>query len=317
MTMRHMLLGLSFTTSLAMPVAAQEINIGVPSWAAAQVMSDIIAKVLRDELGTQVNLVPGTNPVIFEAMDKGDLDVHPDVWLPNQQNLVDTYVHEKGTVALSTDPYLARRGLCVTRGAAEAMGIDDVYDLTDPDIARQFDSDGNGKGEYWVGAAGWASTTVEMVRMHSYGISETFELLQMDEEAGLAMMRAADKAGTPFATQCVRPNVMFRIADLVMLDEPEYDLAKWNMVTPTESPNWLEEGNVEVAWPDIFAQVAYATRLNEQQPEAARVLSRITFETETIEDFIFAAMEEKRDPGEIADSWIAANPEQVSVWLGY
>lgn len=316
MPMRNFLIGLSLSCSVGMPVAA-DINIGVPSWAAGQVISNILAQVLHDELGADVNLLPGTNPVIFEAMDKGDLDVHPDVWLPNQQNLVDTYVTEAGTVTLAASPYLARRGLCVNRAAVDALGIDDVYDLTDPDVARAFDSDGDGKGEYWVGAAGWASTTVELVRMHSYGISETFELVQMDEEAGLSMMGAAEKSGTPFATQCVRPNVMFKLADLVMLDEPEYDPAKWNMVTPTESPNWLSEGNVEVAWPDIFAQVAYATRLTETEPEAARILEGVHFETAMIEDFIFSVMEEKHAPEEVAQAWIAANPDVVSAWLGY
>lgn len=316
MTMRKILCGISTAALLAAPANA-EINIGVPSWAAAQVITDIMAKVLRSELGAEVNLIPGTNPVIFEAMDTGDLDVHPDVWLPNQKNLVDKYVTELGSVALSENPYGAGRGICVTQATVDALGIDDIYDLTDPDIAREFDTNGDGKGEYWVGAAGWASTTVELVRMNSYGVSETFDLLQMDEEAGMALIRAAQASGQPFATNCVRPNVMFKIADLVMLEEPEYAEDKWNMITPTESANWLQEANVEVAWPAISVHVAYATRLRETEPEAADVLSRVSFETAMIEGFIFAMLEEKQAPAAVADAWIAANPELIRTWLGY
>ncbi len=317
MALRHLLYSVSTTAFLMTPASAQEINIGVPSWAAAQVITDIMAKVLRTELGAEVNLIPGTNPVIFEAMNTGDLDVHPDVWLPNQQNLVDKYVTELGTVALSENPYDAGRGICVTQATVDALGIDDIYDLTDPDIAREFDTDGDGKGEYWVGAAGWASTTVELVRMQSYGVSETFDLMQMDEEAGMALIRAAEQSGQPFATNCVRPNVMFKIADLVMLEEPAYDEAKWNMVTPTESANWLQEADVEVAWPSIHVHVAYATRLQDEQPEAADVLRRMSFETAMIEDFIFAMLEEKQAPAEVADAWIEANPDRIRAWLGY
>jgi glycine betaine/proline transport system substrate-binding protein len=39
-------------------------------------------------LAAKSELVPGNNATIFQAMDqgKGDIDVHPDVWLPNQES---------------------------------------------------------------------------------------------------------------------------------------------------------------------------------------------------------------------------------------
>lgn len=317
MSMRRLFFASALAIAVSSPAAADEINIGVPNWAAAQVITDIMAKVLTDELGVTVNLVPGTNPVIFEAMDTGDLDVHPDVWLPNQKNLVQTYVQERGSVALSTNPYGGGRALCVTQQTVDKTGVTSIYDLTDPDIARQFDTNGDGLGEVWVGAAGWASTTIETVRMHSYGISETFELLQMDEEAGMALIRAAHVSGEPFVTNCVRPNAMNMIADLVALEEPPYEEGKWNMVSPTEDPNWLEKSDVEVGWPPINVHVAYATRLKDDQPEAAAIFSRIGFETEMIDEFIFQVLEEKQEPQAVADAWLAANQDRVRSWLGY
>lgn len=317
MAFRKLVFASAALISLNTAVAADEINIGVPNWAAAQVITDIMAKVLTNELGVQVNLVPGTNPVIFEAMDTGDLDVHPDVWLPNQKNLVQTYVEERGSVALSQAPYGGGRGLCVTQQTVEKTGIKDIYDLTDPDIARQFDTNGDGKGEIWVGAAGWASTTIEKVRMHSYGIAETFELLEMDEEAGMARIRAAQVSGEPFATNCVRPNAMHMIADLVQLEEPAYKEDEWVMVTPTDDANWLEKSDIEVAWPPINVHVAYATRLKDSHPEAAAILSRVSFETEMINEFIFQVMEEKKEPQAVADAWLEAHNDRVKGWLNY
>lgn len=317
MSIRKLLLSSAVVLAFNAHAAADEINIGVPNWAAAQVITDIMSKVLTEELGVTVNLVPGTNPVIFEAMDTGDLDVHPDVWLPNQKNLVQTYVEERGSVMLSNNPYGGGRALCVTKQTVEKTGIKDIYDLTDPDIARQFDTNGDGKGEIWVGAAGWASTTIEKVRMHSYGIAETFELLEMDEEAGMARIRAAQVSGEPFATNCVRPNAMYMIADLVPLEEPAYDEAKWQMISPTEDPDWLTKSNVEVGWPAINVHVAYAKRLESEHPDAAAIFSRMGFETEMIDEFIFQVMEQKQEPQAVADAWLEANQDRVRTWLGY
>ena len=89
------------------------------------------------------------------------MHVHPEVWLPNQANLYQTYVEEKGTVKRNPNFVAGDQGMCVTKGTAERTGIESLADLTDPDMAANFDTDGDGMGEIWIGAAGWASTNVE------------------------------------------------------------------------------------------------------------------------------------------------------------
>ena len=63
-------------------------------------------------------------------------------------------------------------------------------------------------------------------------------------------------------------------------------------------------------------QLAYAKRLETDQAAAAEILSRISFETEEISDFIFQATELKRDPVDIAADWMEANPDRIRGWLG-
>jgi glycine betaine/proline transport system substrate-binding protein len=319
MTMHKMLLATVATVALqgvAIKAYAADVTIGVPSWSHAQTIANIIEAVLADELGIDIAMVPGTNPVLFEAMDKGSVDVHPDVWMPNQKDLVNKYVNERGTVLLSENGYTGSAATCVTKATAEKTGVKSIYDLGDPEIARLFDTDGDGKGEIWAGAAGWASTTIEQVRFKSFGISETFEVLVMEEELGIARLRAAQLSGEPLATMCVIPHAMWKIADLVVLEEPEYDESKWNMIQPTEDPDWLEKAHVEVAWPEMNVQLAYAKRLETDQAAAAEILSRISFQTEEISDFIFQATELKRDPADIAGDWMKANPDRIRGWQG-
>jgi glycine betaine/proline transport system substrate-binding protein len=74
---------------IAMPAfAAEEVKIGLPSWTGAQAIGHLLGEIVTSRIGGTVEYVPGNNATIFQAMDqgKGDIDVHPDVWLPNQQS---------------------------------------------------------------------------------------------------------------------------------------------------------------------------------------------------------------------------------------
>jgi glycine betaine/proline transport system substrate-binding protein len=83
---------------LAAPAAsaAEKVNIGVPSWTGAQAIAHLLKEVVESRIGGEAGLVPGNNATIFQAMDqgKGDIDVHPDVWLPNQESFTKQYVDE-------------------------------------------------------------------------------------------------------------------------------------------------------------------------------------------------------------------------------
>ena len=153
----------------AAPAFAADVVIGVPNWPSVNATAHVLKVAIEENLGLDVELQNGTNPIVFEAMDKGAMHAHPEVWLPNQQNLHDTYVNDKGTVAKNPNGVEAFQGMCIPKAFAEAHGISAIEDLTNPDVAALFDSDGDGKGELWIGAPGWASTNVEKIRAKSYG----------------------------------------------------------------------------------------------------------------------------------------------------
>ena len=80
---------------------AADLVIGVPNWPSVAVTAEVIKVVLEDNLGLEIELQNGTNPIVFEAMDSGSMQVHPEVWLPNQSNLHKTYVKDKGSVRMN------------------------------------------------------------------------------------------------------------------------------------------------------------------------------------------------------------------------
>ena len=296
-------------------VQAADVVVGAPNWVSVQATAHLIKVVLEDNLGLEVEVQNGTNPVVFEAMDKGSMHVHPEVWLPNQQNLYETYVTGKGTVVRNENGVTAFQGICVTKHTADTLGTSKITDLTDPAIASQFDSNGDGKGEIWVGATGWASTNVEKVRAKSYGYDQTLELSEMDETLALANLDAAVQQKKPFVFFCYTPHHMFALHDLVVLEEPAHDPDKWVVFQPTDDPNWLENSTAGVAWKDANLHIHYAKALEESQPEAAAVLSKMSLNTEQVSSFVYKVVVEKQSLADVAREFVDNNPDVIDGWL--
>ncbi len=294
---------------------AADLVIGVPNWPSVAMTADILKVVIEDNYGLEVELQNGTNPVVFEAMDGGSMHVHPEVWLPNQANLYQTYVEEKGTVSMNPNGVAAFQGMCVTKATAERTGISAIADLTDPDMAINFDQDGNGMGEVWIGASGWASTNVEKVRAKSYGYDVTMDLLEMDETLAMAEVDAAVAKDQNIVFFCYTPNHVFALHDLVILEEPAYDESKWNMLQPTDDPDWLEKSNTPVAWDLAYLHIHYASSLKDSHPEVASMLSSVKLDTDLVSAMTYAIVVDKVDTAEYAKQWVSDHADLVNSWL--
>lgn len=121
------------------------------------------------------------------GMDKGggSIDVYTDLWMPNQQALWDEYIDGNATV-LTNKPYQGTSNIYVPSYMVDK--VSSIEDLNNPEIAAMFDTDGNGKGEYWAGDVTWASTKRGQVKFKSYGLDELWEpnmCLQTPSRQGL------------------------------------------------------------------------------------------------------------------------------------
>ncbi len=317
MNFKKTLLGAVAASLVAVAGVAQaaDLVIGVPNWPSVRVTGNVLKVVMEDNLGLEVELQNGTNPVVFEAMDSGAMQVHPEVWMPNQSNLHQQFVEDKGTVRMNPNGVEAFQGMCVTKQTADATGIVNLSDLTDPDMASQFDTDGDGKGEIWIGASGWASTNVEKIRAKSYGYDETMNLKEMDETLALAEVDNAIAQNGNIVFFCYTPHHMFALYDLVVLEEPAYDPEQWVVIQPTDDPEWLEKSSAPVAWDLAYLYIHYATELEESHPEAAKLLSQVKLDTDTVSQMTYALVVEKQDPEEYARTWVSENQDLVDSWL--
>jgi len=294
---------------------AADVVIGVPNWPSVLATAHVLKVALEENLGLEVELQSATNPVVFEAMDTGSMHVHPEVWLPNQANLEAKFVTEKGSVKQNPNGVSGDQAMCVTKGTADRTGIANLSDLTDPEMAKNFDTDGDGKGEIWIGAAGWASTNVEKIRAKSYGYDATMSLKEMDESLALAEVDSAVAKDENIVFFCYTPHHMFALHELIILKEPAYDESKWTVIQPTDDPEWLDKSDAAVAWNTAKLHIHYAASLEADQPEAAAMLSKVKFDTDVVSAMTYALVVDKMDPAEFAAKWVQENGSMVDSWL--
>ena len=320
--MKRTMLGMALCISVGLlptaAMSAEKVNIGAPSWTGAQAIAALLQAVVVERIGGEANLVPGNNATIFQGMDqgKGDIDVHPDVWLPNQESFTKKYVDGAKTVTLSKNPYEGNQGFCVSQNFAKENSITDIADLGRPDVASKMDSNGDGKGEMWIGAPGWASANVNEVKVRDYDLLPFIEPVRAEESVKTARVKDSIAKGEGYAFYCYKPHAIWYMFDVTMLSEPRYDPANYKMVQPSDSPDWYKESRVATKDALKKVQIAWSNSLKERSPAIVEFFERFSLTADDVSSFAYEISGKGRKASEVASEWIAKNPERVDAWLG-
>ncbi len=311
-------LALGFTLSAGSALSAEKVNIGTPAWTGAQAIAALLQAVVVERIGGEANLVPGNNATIFQGMDqgKGDIDVHPDVWLPNQESFTKKYVDGAKTVTLSKNAYEGNQGFCVSQDFARENSITDIADLGRPDVAMKMDSDGNGKGEMWIGAPGWASANVNEVKVRDYDLLSFVEPIRAEESVKTARVKDSIAKKEGYAFYCYKPHAIWYMFDVTMLSEPKYDPANYKMVQPSDSPDWYTESKVSTKDALKRVQIAWSNSLKDRSPAIVEFFERFSLTADDVSGFAYEISGKGRKASEVASEWIAKNPDRVDAWLG-
>lgn len=314
----NMLKTTALATALAVTAAgvqAQEkITLSDLSWNGAQAIGHVLSTIIEAEMGGDAEIVSGMNQaaVIMAGMDKGDgsIDIFTDLWMPNQQALWDEYIDGNGTVK-TNKPYNGTSNIYVPTYMTDK--VKSIEDLKNPEIAAMFDTDGNGKGEYWAGDVTWASTKRWQIKFKSYGLDGLWEPNIVSADTFKAGLEAAYTAGKPQLFYYWTPEAIHVKYDLTAVQEPARSDGCEDVDLDAE--DWLEvsEFNCVIASNDIF--VAYSASLEERNPAVAKMLSNVQFTGDEINGWIVEMFENKRDPREVAEDWIADNKETVTSWI--
>lgn len=290
------------------------VRIGDLTWTGAKAIAYVIKAVIDGPLDSEAEIVEGMSDgsVIAAGMDKGDgsVDVYSDLWMPNRAAIWDKYVDGAGTVGHNI-PYKGTQKLYVPAFMADR--VNSIEDLRDPEVAAMFDKDGNGKGEYWAGDAGWKSTRMWQVKFKSYGLDDLWEAEVLPQDTFKAQLKTAVQRERPILFYYWTPEWIHAAYDIAALDEPGRSDGCEDVNLDAE--DWLEVSNFSCASQDASIYVAYSKSLETRNPAAARFLSRMKMDPDTINGWILKIGRDNMDPQDVAEDWVASNASIVNGWI--
>ena len=301
--------------SASAAVAADEkVTISDLTWTGARAIGYVIQAVINGPLGSEAEIVSGLSDgsVIAAGMDKGDgsADVYTDLWMPNRQAIWDKYIDGAQSVGHNT-PYLGTQKMYVPTYMADE--VSSVEDLMKPEVAAMFDKDGNGKGEYWAGDAGWKSTRMWQVKFKSYGLSDLWEAEILPDATFKGQLKAAINREQPILFYYWTPEWVHAAYDITPIEEPARTEGCENMSLDQE--DWLEASEFACASSDAMIYVAYSKSLEDRNPPVAKFLSQMELDPAVVNEWILQIGRDKMDPLDVAEEWVNNNMDTVNAWI--
>jgi glycine betaine/proline transport system substrate-binding protein len=314
MVFRRMLLAAGSILSLTASSFAADLVIAMPNWPSGQASANILKLAIAEKFGVDAEVRELGTMLAFAGLEAGEVDVVPEVWKPNFDDLLKRYGPDgTKTVVLGQRAVPAWQGLCATQDAA-AAGIKDVSDLSDPAKTAVLDTDGDGQGEVWIGAETWKSTGIERVRANSYGYAKTVTLVEAEEDVAMAAVDAAVATGRPMVFYCYEPHHVFKLHDVVRLTEPAYDPAKWKIVAQSDDPLWISKSSAPVAWGPVEFHIAWSEEFAKKHADIAAFLEKVDFKPDEISAMSYALQVDRQAPADYAKAWVKENHGRIEEW---
>jgi len=261
---------------LAAGVHAQTVKIAYPNWAEGIAMTNLMAAVLEEEMGYDVELTVADPGVIYSAVAAGDQDLFLDAWLPNTH---EPYWDEYGDQLenLGTTFGNAVTGLVVP----SYMEVDSIEDLNSiaPDLDNKIIGIGTGAGIYRNTNVAINEYDLELVQVSSSGPAMT------------AALGDAIENNEPIVITGWKPHWMFGRYDLKVLNDP---LGVYPI-----------DGCRKVARPGF----------QQDMPEVAELMLNFTMTEDQLLDLMIAIDDSNDDPRDVASDWMRRNQPAVDSWI--
>ncbi len=255
---------------------ADTVKIAYPNWAEGIAMTNLVAAILEEEMGYDVELTQADPGVIYAAVANGDQDVFLDAWLPN------THADYWDQYGDSLENLGTTFGYGVTGLVVPAyMDIDSIEDLND--IADELDSKITGIG------TGAGITKNTNIAIEEYDL----ELVQVNS-SGPAMTAALSEAiaqEEPIVVTGWKPHWMFGRFDLKVLEDP---LGVYPI-----------DGMRKVARPGF----------SEDMPEVKDFLVNFSMTEDQLLSLMLAIDESDDDALDVASDWMRDNGPLVDSWI--
>ncbi|WP_019172455.1 glycine betaine/L-proline ABC transporter substrate-binding protein ProX [Pseudaminobacter salicylatoxidans] len=320
-----MAMSMGLAAAQSLPGEGKTVKMAQPTWDTEWFQAQIYRKVL-EKLGYTVE-APTTldNPPFYQAVGQGDLDFWASGWFP----LHSTYMKELEGKA-STVGYVAKggalQGYLIDKKTAEANNIKTIEDFQKPEVAKLFDSNGDGKAEMVACPPGWGCELTINHQMKAYGLADTVEPLQAAYAASMADAISKYEQGKPIFFYTWTPNWT------VGMLKPGEDVV-WLQVNKAELPDDQKEMEdqtsipgvkgcaddpCKLGWPANDIQVVANDKFLEDNPAAKKLFEVMSIPLEDIfaqNALMYQGKDKPADLEQQAAEWLEKHKAEVDGWV--
>ncbi len=256
-------------------------------------------------------------PTAHLAIANGDATFLADHWQPLHD---DYYKNSGGDAKLWRDNAYsadAIQGYLVDKKTADAHGITNLQQLSDPAIAKLFDTDGDGKANLTGCTPGWGCEAQIETQLTAYKLRGTVQHQQGSYPALMADVIQRYKAGKPILYFTWTPywvsSVLVPGKDVVWLQVPFSALPGEQAKLDTTLPNGRNYGSV-INTQRILANRAFI----DAHPDAAKLFSLMKLPVTDITAQNNAMNDGQSQPADIerhTEGWIKAHQALFDGWI--
>ncbi len=264
------------------------------------------------------------NQEFYDAVAAGEVDLWVNGWFPLHDAHLDG-VEGVESVGVQVDDG-ALQGYFIDGATAGEHGITNLGDLADPEVARLFDRDGDGRAELIGCNVEWACAPVIDHHLAEYELDSLVEHVQGDYSPLIAETIELHTVGQPVLFYTFTPN--WTVGELV----PGRDVVWLETPYPALPPGQEEsEERTSVAdipgcaanpcqtgWPPNDIRVVANSSFLDDHPTLRTLLEQVAIPLEDILDQNARMVDGEGDIGDIrrhAAEWVAANQGTVSDWI--
>ena len=289
------------------------------SWIEEHFQTEIV-KIGLEKLGYQVETPKEIEyPAIYISVANGDLDYSIIYYLPAHQLFFKNAggaAKLEGVGLLTAD---GSQGYQIDKKTAEKYNITNLDQLKDPEIAKLFDSDGDGKANLVGCNAGWACELMIDHYLEVYGLQDTVEHDRGQYIPLLADTITRYKQGKSVIFYAYNPHwigaVLQLDRDVVWLEVPFTSLPP-KMGDITEKDTSVQGKNH--GFPKTQQRIVANKKFLADNPVAKRWFELVEVSVEDINQESLRIKEGENKPEDIrrhAQEWVASNQELFDSWL--
>lgn len=257
---------------------------------------------------------------IFPVIANGDLEFMASHWEGNQADMYKNSGGGDTIIKLNTLVRDGLQGYQIDKKTADAQGITNIELLKDPEIAKLFDTDGNGKANLTGCNPGWGCEFIIEHHLDVYGLRDTVEQDRGKYSALIADVATRYEQGEPVLYYTWMPfwlNVVLKPdSEVVWLAVP-FTALPGSQTNITEAETTTRDG-INLGFSHNHMKIVANQQFVTDNPAAKKLFEIIEIPIEDVSAQNLLMYEGEDSPEDVArhvDDWVSRNQTVFDGWV--